>query len=109
MTTLVLLLKKIDSEDKTKHDTFYLHSKAEAIINQIDIDDIYTTVLSRIQKSLGKNSGWIIDSVIEHNINIFKYNPLAGSSYIKLIKELDHPRKGWLIFKVLRIKKALNL
>ena len=23
-----------------------------------------------------------------------KYNPLAGSSYIKLPKELDHPRKG---------------
>ena len=24
---------------------------------------------------------------------ISKYNPLAGSSYIKLLKELDHPRK----------------
>ena len=32
-------------------------------------------------------SGWIIDSVIDHNINISKYNPLAGSSYIKLPKE----------------------
>ena len=28
------------------------------------------------------------------NINISKYNPLAGSSYIKLLKELDHPRRG---------------
>ena len=46
-----------------------------------------------IQKSLGKGSGWIIDSVIEHNISISKYNPLAGSIYIKLLKELDHPRK----------------
>ena len=36
----------------------------------------------------------IIDSVIEYNINFFKYNPLAGSSYIKLLKEIDHPRKG---------------
>ena len=27
-------------------------------------------------------------------INISKYNPLAGSSYIKLLKELDHPRRG---------------
>ena len=26
--------------------------------------------------------------------SISKYNPLAGSSYIKLPKELDHPRKG---------------
>ena len=36
----------------------------------------------------------IIDSVIEHNIKFSKYNPLAGSSYIKLLQELDYPRKG---------------
>ena len=53
-----------------------------------------TTVIPNIQKSLGKGSGWIIDSVIDHTISISKYNPLAGSSYIKLPKELDHPRKG---------------
>ena len=32
-------------------------------------------------------SSRIIDSVIDHNVNIWKYNPLAGSSYIKLPKE----------------------
>ena len=36
----------------------------------------------------------IIDSVIDHKFNISKYNPLAGSSYTKLLKELDHPREG---------------
>ena len=46
------------------------------------------------KKNLGKGSGWIIDSVIDHDISISKYNPLAGSSYIRLSKELDHPRKG---------------
>ena len=55
---------------------------------------IYTAVITNIQKYSGKGSGWIIDSVIDHNISISKYNPLAGSSYIKLSKELDHPRKG---------------
>ena len=55
---------------------------------------IYTTVISSIQKPLGKGFGWIIDSVIDHTISISKYNPLAGNSYIKLPKELDHPRKG---------------
>ena len=47
-----------------------------------------------MQKSLGKSSGWIIDSVNDHTISISKYNLLAGSSYIKLPEELDHPRKG---------------
>ena len=54
----------------------------------------FILVMSNMQKSLGKGSGWVIDSVIEHNISISKYNPLAESSYIKLQKELDHPRKG---------------
>ena len=79
---LIELKKKIESKDKTKYDNFYSRSRAEIIINESDIDDvfqsIYTTVITNIQKSLG----------------ISKYNPLAGSSYIKLPKELDHPRKG---------------
>ena len=32
----------------------------------------------------------IIDSVIDHNINISKYRPLCGSSYMKLPKELNY-------------------
>ena len=96
--TLVLGFKKIESEDKTKYDTFYSHLKAEIIINESDIDDvfqsIYTTIISNIQQSVGKGSVWIINSVIDHNISISKYNSLAASSYIKLLKELDHPRKG---------------
>ena len=55
---------------------------------------IYTAIITNIQKSLGKGSGWIADSVIDHTISISKYNPLAGSIYIKLSKELDYPRKG---------------
>ena len=46
------------------------------------------------KKKLGKSSGLIIDSVIENNVNTSKYNPLPGSSYVKLTKELDHLRKG---------------
>ena len=98
VTTLTLMLKKIEREDKTKYDTFNSHSKAETIINESDIDgvfkSIHTAVISNKQKFLGKGSGWIIDLFTEHNINISKYHPLAGSSCIKLPKELDHPRKG---------------
>ena len=61
MTPLVLVFKKIESEDKTKHDNFYSSSKAEIIINESDIDDvfqsIYTTITKNIQKSLRKGSG----------------------------------------------------
>ena len=98
VTTLVLVFKKIESKDKGKYDNFYSSSKAEIIINESDIENvfksIYTTIIENKQKSLGKGSAWIIDSVIDHSISISNYNPLGGSSYIKLPKELDHPRKG---------------
>ena len=81
------MLKKIENEDKKKNRTHFIHSKAEIIVNESDNDDvfksIYTTVISNIQKSLGKGLCWIIDSVIQH-IHISKYNPLAGNCYIKL-------------------------
>ena len=96
--TLVSMLKKIESKNETKNKIFYPYSKEKITINEKDINDtvfksMYTTVISNIQKVLGKGSGWIIGSVIEHNINISKYDLLAGSSYIKLSNELDHPRK----------------
>ena len=81
VTTLVLVFKKIESEDKTKYVNFYLSSKAEIIINESDIDDvfqsIYTTIITSRQKSLGKGSDWIIDSVIDYTISISKHNPLS--------------------------------
>ena len=97
MTKLFLVLKKTKSEDKTIYDKFYSHSKAETIINVSDIDDnvfksIYGIVISK--KSLGKGLGWIIiDSVIGYNINISKYNPAAGSTYIKLQKRMRSFKK----------------
>ena len=52
VTTLVLVFKKIESEDKTKYNNFYSNSKIEMIINESDIDDvfksIYTTILLNI-------------------------------------------------------------
>ena len=96
--TLVFMFEKIESEDKTKNETFYSNSKAEIIINESDIDlfqSIYATVISNIQKFLGKVQAYYWFSH-EHNISISKYSLLAESSYFKLPKELDHPRKGWI-------------
>ena len=98
MTTLILVFKGIESKDKTKYDNFYSSAKAETITNESDIvnvfQSIYSVIIENMRKSSLKDSGWIIDSVIDHTISISKYVPLTGSTYIKLPKELDHPRKG---------------
>ena len=58
MATLVLVFKKIESEDKTKYDNFLSSSKSETIINESDIgnvfESIYTTTMTNTQKSLRK-------------------------------------------------------
>ena len=98
MTPLVLVFKKIKSEDKTKYDNFYSSSKEEINSNERAIHDafqsIYTITITNKQKSLEKGSCWIIDLIIDHTISNSKYNPIAASSYIKLPEELDHLRKG---------------
>ena len=47
ITTLVLVLEKIENENKTKYDTFYSHSKVETLFNERKIyyifKSIYTT------------------------------------------------------------------
>ena len=52
-TTLLLVLKKIESEDKIKYGNFYSSPKAEIIINESDIDDmfqsIYTTIITNVR------------------------------------------------------------
>ena len=106
MATLFSVFKKIITEDKTKYDSFYSSSKAEIIINENDIDNvfksiytivfklIYSIIIENIQKSSGNSSGWIIDSVIHHTLSVSKYNPFAASRYIKIPKELHHPSEG---------------
>ena len=73
-TKLVLVFKEIESKEKTMYDNFYSRSKAEIIINESDIEDlfksIYTKIITSIKRSLGKDSGWIIHSVIDHCISV---------------------------------------
>ena len=44
VATLFLVFKKIESEDKTKSDNFYSSSKAEVIIYESDIDDVFNSI-----------------------------------------------------------------
>ena len=92
------MFKNIESKDETKFDNFCSSSKAEIIINESDTDDLFESIYSAIISSIRKCSGQINDSVIDHTISISKYNPLAGSIYIKLPKEK----------KVLSSKKRLD-
>ena len=74
VATLVLEFKKIGNNDETRHSNFYSNLKSETTIKESDIDNlfesIYITILSNIQKFIGKSLSWTIDSVIDHTIDI---------------------------------------
>ena len=47
-------------------------------------------ILDKIAQWISEGSGWTIQSIENHYINIVNYNPLKGSSYIKLPQELKN-------------------
>ena len=100
--TLVVDFQKTESDDATKYTTVYSNFKVETITNESKIDDlfesVYNAILSNIRECLGKTLAWIIDLAVSYSINISQHNPLSDSNYIKLPKELEHPKKGLLIF-----------
>ena len=51
-------------------------------------------ILNGISVWLSEGSGWTVESVDDQYINIVRYKPLKGSSYIELPPELRNPAEG---------------
>jgi len=51
-------------------------------------------ILKKIGQWLSEGSGWRIDKIDNHYLNVVKYKPMKGKSYIQLPKELRHHMKG---------------
>ena len=56
-------------------------------------------ILNVIDKWVSEGSGWVIDQIDSHYINVTTYKPLHGSSYIELPTELRNPKKGLINIK----------
>ena len=52
-----------------------------------------------IDKRVSKGSGWVIDQIDSHYINVTLYKPLNGSSYIELPTELRNSKEGLINMK----------
>ena len=82
------------SNDKKISKNGYFNSSADLIINETDIklslQASQQQILNKIAQWISEGSGWTIQSIENHYINIVNYNPLKGSSYIKLPQELKN-------------------
>ena len=81
----------------------YFNSKVQTIINQTEINEALQMskqqILNKIAKWISQGSGWTIKSVDSHYLNINKYKPMKGSSYIQLPHELRNSAKGLINMK----------
>ena len=100
--TLRVTFKKL-AKDEIVYKTAYFNSKPQTIINNTEIPEALQLskqqILNVIAQWVSEGSGWTIESVDNHYLNIVQYQPMKGSSYIKLPQELRHHRKGLINMK----------
>ena len=100
--TLKLTFTKM-SDGETVYKTAYFNSPAQTIINDTQIELALKLskqdIINKIAVWISEGSGWTIQSVDNHYINVVKYEPIKGSSYIKLPTELRNSAKGLINMK----------
>ena len=100
--TLMVTLKKL-SNNEIVQKTAYFNSKPQTIINDIEINESLQLskqqILNMIAQWVSEGSGWTVESVENHYLNIVQYQPMKGSSYIKLPQELRNSKKGLINMK----------
>ena len=83
--------------------TAFFNSKAQTIINNEEIFGSLQLskqqILNFVAVWISESSGWIVKSVDAHYLNIVKYEPIKGNSYIQLPKELRNSAKGLINLK----------
>ena len=104
--TLKILMKKKKIEDGEVYFIFsepYFRCKTFTIYNKYDImnalDKAAEEINNKIAEWLSEGSGWVIEDIQHHYVDIVKHIPLRGSSYLPLPEELRNSKKGLINLK----------
>ena len=91
------------AEEKDEHKDAYFNSTAFTILNETKIiealDKAAEEINNKIAEWLSEGSGWIIVEILSHFVNIVKYLPLRGNTYIPSPKELRNSMCGLINLK----------
>ena len=101
--TLRVTFEKQTGREEKIMKTAYFNSQPQTITNDTQIELALSlskqVILNKIAVWISEGSGWTIQSVENHYINVVKYEPMKGSSYIKLPLELRNSAKGLINMK----------
>ena len=100
--TLKVTFEKISS-DVIIEKSAYFNSTSQTIINQVGISESLKisseNIINKIAQWISEGSGWSVKEINNHYLNIAKYEPMKGSSYIQLPEELQNSAKGLINMK----------
>ena len=89
--------------DEPIEKTAYFSGRPQTVTNEMEIAKLLQItqeqIVNKIQQWISEGSGWTIQSVDGHFINVVTYRPLNGSSYIPLPKKLQNSAKGLINLK----------
>ena len=106
--TLEVTFEKDTIDSKTGkrisiYKTAFFNGKAKTITKVDDIEPELNMprqeILNTIDKWVSEGSGWVIDRIDSHYLNVTLYKPLNGSSYIELPMDLRNTKKGLINIK----------
>ena len=101
-TLRVTFEKETGSEERVIK-TAYFNSQPQTITNDTQIEPALSSskqeILNNIAVRILEGSGWTIESINNHYLNVVKYEPMKGSSYMKLPTELRNSAKGLINMK----------
>ena len=88
------------TSDEVECSPVYFNSLTKTIINgKFKLDHSFQEIIYRLENWISHGSGWVVEEIYSHYLNISCHLPLSGSTYIKLLAELDHPMKGLINIK----------
>ena len=100
--TLRVTFKKL-ANDEIAYKPAHFNSKSQTIINNMEIPEALQSskeqILNIIAQWVSEGSGWTVESVDNHYLNIAHDQPMKGSSYIELSQELGNSKKGLINMK----------
>ena len=106
--TLEVTFEKDTIDSKTGkrvsiYKTAFFNGKAKTITKVDDLEPELNMsrqeILNTIDKWVSEGSGWVIDRIDSHYLNVTLYKPLNGSSYIELPTDLRNTKKGLINIK----------
>ena len=101
--TLRVTFEKQTGREEKIMKTAYFNSQPQTITNDTQIELALSlskqVILNKIAVWISEGSGWTVQSVDNHYLNVVKYEPMKGSSYIKLPTELRNSAKGLINMK----------